>query len=1078
MKLHLPAKLKAALLTAVLAAGSYPAFGVTSDTTAYTPSGEGAVSITFNGAIWTWNNVGDGTKLSAATSVYTNYGTGETKNGNDSVDAGTFYSYFFNTAESNYVGNTLRFSGASSDIRLNTDWTNYVWVGGIITEASENDITYTLGRDGTTTFKLTGTSDVNLLLNSNFTLLTQSSGGYSVAVEKGGTWTVASGKTFTISTGSTTLAADQSVTINGGGTVAINSSLTTNSGASIDIASGTTVNVSGTVTNGGELDISGNMELEGAVSNTGTITVNSGGSLTIGQEIDNTSGSVILNGTLKLASDLNLRTYGELSYSEGDNGYVTGRFYLISGGTTTIGDTAQFQLSDGTSIGYSQLEDGSIVSGSIANNSLYYQNTGDKTFANVSSLPYALYIAEGASVEISSIVDATISHVSGSGTLKVHLNDTQRTFNLSEFNGTLHVEGSASARGLLYTGSVNGDNVTIELGTRGQIVMTNNHTFSNDIIIDSNIDTNVTDDLACRIYANSGQSGTLTGNITLNGKTLYKQGGGTLSIIGDTAVNSLLSGSEGSTFSMTASGTVQIGGNAYTASGDNFTTNLVVNNSTLNIATAQNSTKTFIGSLTLNDSASLNQMDGGSLFTGAISLGAAGNVINLSANWGKGGIELAGQITGAGNVYMTGGANIDNSAAKNYQTLNISGTDNAFTGTYIIGANSEGTASRTNVRLIAGTETSLAHATVNLAGGDKAELFLATGAATVAGLDGTAGSSISTAQADGATLTVNGGGTYAGSFADNVGLTKQGAASTLTLAASTLNNTINVEGGTLSLTAADLTLGDAASITVQSGNEAKLVYGANQGITVTALAPAASTASTLAARSSSPATVTKDSIRNADITVTAEDAITQRVSDSNITNETTTELAVEVGDTLGTVYAHLGDITLLTGDVDTLTATQVHIGGGMTVGVYQGSKDAPGDMAGLPLDSLLTDATATLNANVTVEGSLTLGGLLTMGSGSVLLNGATISLGDSFAATITGEGEYTLINGIVEDGLSYENALLDTSNLSGSYSYSLGSVVGDNGTSLVLTARLLPEPSTATLSLLALAALVARRRRK
>lgn len=1053
MKLHLPAKLKAALLAAVLVAGSYPAFGVTSDTTAYTPSGEGTDPITFNGAIWTWNNVGDGTSLSDTTSVYTNYETGDTKNGRASVDAGTFYNYFFNTAESNYVGNTLRFSGASSDIRLNTDWTNYVWVGGIITEASENDITYTLGRDGTTTFKLTGTSDVNLLLNSNFTLLTQSSGDYSVAVEKGGTWTVASGKTFTISTVATTLAADQSVIINGGGSVDINSSLTTNSGSSIDIASSTAVNISG------------------EISHAGTMTVNDSSTLTISQTIGNT-GSVILNGTLKLASDLNLQTYGELSYSEGDNGYVTRQFYLISGGTTTIGDSAQFQLSDGTSIGYSRLEDGSIVSESIENHSLYYQNTGDKTFDSVSSLPYALYIAEGASVEVSSIVDAAISNVSGSGALKVHLNDTQRAFNLSEFNGTLHVEGSASARGLLYTESVNGANVTIELGTRGQIVMTNGHTFSHDIIIDSNIDTSVSDSLKSTIYTNRNQTGTLTGHINLNGKMLYKQGAGTLYITGDTAVNSLLNGSEGSTFAMSGGGTVQIGALNYTASGDHFTTNLVVNNSTLNIGTAQSTTKTFTGALTLNNGSSIHQLDGGSRFTGNISLGTAGNTINLSSNWGKGGIEFAGQVTGAGNVYMTGEGN------GSQQTLNISGTDNAFTGTYIIGANSGGTVAGTKVRLIAGTETSLAHATVNLAGGDKAELFLATGAATVAGLGGTAGSSISTAQADGATLTVNGGGTYAGSFADNVGLTKQGAASTLTLAASTLNNAINVEGGTLSLTAADLSLGDAASITVQSGNEAKLVYGANQGITVTALAPAASTASTFAARSSSPATVTKGSIRNANITVTAEDAISQQVSDSNITNETTTELAVEVGDTLGTVYAHLGDITLLTGDVETLTATQVHIGGGMTVGVYQGSKDAGGDMAGLTLDSLLTDATATLNANVTVEGSLTLGGLLTMGSGSVLLDGVTISLGDSFASTITDEGEYTLINGIAEDGLSYADALLDTSNLSASYSYSLGSVVGDNGTSLVLTARLVPEPATATLSLLALAALVARRRRK
>ncbi len=1081
MKLHLPTTLKAALIAAVLSAGSYPAWGVTSTTTEYTyaPVGGEEQTITFNGNIWKWNNNTNEGALSAFGNTYTNYSTNETVTGRDvnsnSFTNASFLYNFFNESENDRVGNTLKFSGATSNIRLHTDWTSHVWIGGLITEASGSNITYTLGRSGGSSFKLKGTGDVNLLLDSSFTLLTSTSGNAStVSVEKGGTWTVASGKTFTITAGQTTLATDQVINIKGGGTVNIGSALGIRSGSSINVAEGSTLTVSGATTN------------EGTITNNGNLTFN--GALTLEHAIVNNDGaSLAINGQVRLSDRLVIQQKDPITtrYSEGKNGFAQGQFVIASGsGSTTLGANATVVDSTGVGKGITTLADGSLATASDFTSHVYFVNEGSKTYAAASNLTASLYIEKGASAEVTGVLGANVNHVYGSGTLKVHLNDEARNFGLEKFSGTLHVEGSSTARGLLRTGDVVGENVTVELGTRGQILMTNGDTFANDIVIDSKVDTSVDHALKSRIYTNSNQSGTVTGNINLNGKALYKEGGGTLYIKGDKAVNSLLGGSNGSTLIVESGGDgfggkVQIGENGYTSSSVNdYTTNLEVNKSTLTLSVSETATKTFAGTLTLKDRAVVELANGGSKFTGTISLN---NNITFKVNGGYDGIELAGAVSGGDgvNAYLTSG-NLNGSSQHQYQRIKVSGSNNTFSGTYFVGVDSNGSASATKVHLIAGAEGSLANASVNLSGGGKAVLSLAEASTTVAGLNGIAGSSIVTSATDGATLTVDGGGSYAGSF-DNVNLTKKGAEATLTLTADTLTNEVSVKGGTLSLTAGTLTWGEGASVTVHSGNGAKLEMGANRGIKVTAHAPAVST---FAAGDANAATVTGSSISNADITLTsADDHISQTVSDSGIINNSGAKQTVQVGAGVAEVFANTGDIDLLTGDAGTLTATKVHIGSGRTVGVYQGTTDTLGDMASLELGDLVTDGTATLNAKVTSLDALTLGGVLTMGSGSSLaLSGATIRLSDAFATSLAtslegGAESVTLIEGI--PGLSYEGAILNTGNLSGDYAYSLVTVTGDGGTeSLVITAKLVPEPATATLSLLALAALAARRRRK
>ncbi|MDO5449586.1 MAG: hypothetical protein Q4F30_01720 [Akkermansia sp.] len=182
--------------------------------------------------------------------MYTKYGTDptETSAGNaDIANVGKFYNYFFNQNESAYVGNTIRFDGSSSNIRLNTDWSSYVWLGGVITTASEQDVTYTMGRTGNTSnFILTGTGAVNMDIDSNFTM---QAGGGSIQIRKGGTWNVASGKTLTLAgiAGINISGENQTIVVTGGGNVLFTSNTTVGKGTTFNVAAGSTLALTGTV---------------------------------------------------------------------------------------------------------------------------------------------------------------------------------------------------------------------------------------------------------------------------------------------------------------------------------------------------------------------------------------------------------------------------------------------------------------------------------------------------------------------------------------------------------------------------------------------------------------------------------------------------------------------------------------------------------------------------------------------------------------------------------------------------------------------------------------------------------------
>ena len=249
-------------------------------------------------------------------------------------------------------------------------------------------------------------------------------------------------------------------------------------------------------------------------------------------------------------------------------------------------------------------------------------------------------------------------------------------------------------------------------------------------------------------------------------------------------------------------------------------------------------------------------------------------------------------------------------------------------------------------------------------------------------------------------------------------------------------------------------------------------------------------------------------VNNAKVEVAAAEGnstISNRLQGVALSNTGTVLLTASNG------YNNLTELQALTGDINMTwynqqqqqgTISNLNIAAQRTVGAYVGHAEQS-DMATVKVSGLTAGAGATLNANLILtdsatlafDGALALGNsTLTLGSG-LTLNADTLAAiknlsGDDTVALFTGVGALTLGE---EPFTMGENVLDATSGIDLSKYFTLAdaqtpAVLSDeqlssgyylgfdaNGT---LYAGVIPEPTTATLSLLALAALAARRRRK
>ena len=465
-----------------------------------------------------------------------------------------------------------------------------------------------------------------------------------------------------------------------------------------------------------------------------------------------------------------------------------------------------------------------------------------------------------------------------------------------------------------------------------------------------------------------------------------------------------------------------IGHNACNINVESYVTDMTVDGGTLELAAAQRYTDTVSGDVKVINGGKLSKIDGGLRFTGEVQLGAnAADGVTLYGNWGKGGMIFEGIVSGEGNVQLTHGG-------QGVETYTFAGESNTFNGTYEVAG---------GVRLLATSEQAIATAeNIKLNGGS---LVLGNTAVALQELNGTAAASVVTENVgDVGTLTVTKGGTYAGSIGAGVSLVKKGSE---TLA---LTGNSNAFGGTVSVKEGTLSIGSDAATSAAMLNQASEVR----------------VAADATLKLGSAVTLKTE---NADEAV-IDGAVSFVVDGTTATMEGdgSTRLDHALIDLAADTTLHLQNVVLghssrLTDDSATVAVSNVTfeavkgINTELTTPVQLASSPAAGEPA-------TADAVITLTniEKVTITGehlTIALGGFRDEDLAPYSMMGITLADNAEF-----GEGLDVLV--------TYNG------NTVGTY------YAGENyGTAYFNVGDLVPEPSTATLSLLALAALAARRRR-
>lgn len=302
----------------------------------------------------------------------------------------------------------------------------------------------------------------------------------------------------------------------------------------------------------------------------------------------------------------------------------------------------------------------------------------------------------------------------------------------------------------------------------------------------------------------------VTFNKVVNATTLQVEAGKTAKFNQNaTFTNGITSAGTG-TIEVGAGTTLLLGHNAWAADDVPYGTNIIVGeNAKLDMRMTNNPVRTFSGDYTFKNGSELYKYDGGLKYTGTTTFGLADtDKVVVSSTWAKNGVEFAGLVAGKGHLSLAGNGETDRYL--------FSGSNGTFTGEVLIGTTNGSTISGYNNTAyvdISG-QTALQHATVNLAGGNKAILRLANSQVTIGGLRGTSGSAVNLASGTAAaTLAISGSGTYeyAGSLASNVGLDITGTGTQkFTAAGGVTLASLNGTGGKLDVTGT-LTVDNAAA---------------------------------------------------------------------------------------------------------------------------------------------------------------------------------------------------------------------------------------------------------------------------
>ncbi len=257
--------------------------------------------------------------------------------------------------------------------------------------------------------------------------------------------------------------------------------------------------------------------------------------------------------------------------------------------------------------------------------------------------------------------------------------------------------------------------------------------------------------------------------------------------------------------------------------------------------------------------------------------------------------------------------------------------------------------------------------------------------------------------------------------------------------------------------------GGQASVTVE-GNKAKIGTNNNGSITADTVTFRDVTASSYS-----------DGFDKYSGTVTAEKLTLDNVNVDVLATLDVKAIEVVNGSSTSVILGDTATLATLTLDSDTV------------FGAFKAAEARTADTASettISVGTLTAGTGATLNANLKFSASstLNLAGSLAMGSSVELASGMTLGLSPEMLEKLYSGVSLELFTGV--DSLTLDDVDITAgttlpaddifSGLSADYTYEMGF----NGGVVSLSATMVPEPSTATLSLLALAALAARRRRR